>query len=449
MKESNWALVQYRTRPFDAGTRSPSSGSAADGRTDETWFLIEEIVPAEYRAALLEAGLQQQKPKSSRRISFLRSVRKKSSKAPPLPTISSPVGSADILAGSKGSKISLPYTPSRNGSGAVVVHGSRSTSPALKQPDDSIFAPGSGGPPTKVVSLTKSFSSAGMSHSSTAHTIPEEQTSEPIDTPPVVIHREDISNGIGGTLSSQRPAGTSSPAGVGHSSQTGGIGYTKPAAKSGNAFMDMMRKTTRRKDSSTLNPTTFGTPQATNRSAVRTPIDSPTELHTPASAASAGFNLQEHGVAGSGQPMASPTVSALACLDSSGHHLHMLISMLRFGWKRWTSKDRLNCTHSAMCAPHPPRALLRRGRWTRRLPLAIATLATLRESEIAQPLLLRLRQQGIEGCSRLTIRFRRERLVPQLLVRRKRPSRLPRLSMTASSRRHPALDRRRRTRPDA
>lgn len=51
MKESNWALIQFRTRPKDL-SRPPSMGS--DGRSEDTWFLVEEGVPTEYRAALLE-----------------------------------------------------------------------------------------------------------------------------------------------------------------------------------------------------------------------------------------------------------------------------------------------------------------------------------------------------------------------------------------------------------
>ena len=53
MKECNWALIQFQTRPVSP-SNSPPGGDESD--TENAWFLLEEFVPAEYRAALLELG---------------------------------------------------------------------------------------------------------------------------------------------------------------------------------------------------------------------------------------------------------------------------------------------------------------------------------------------------------------------------------------------------------
>lgn len=53
VKESHWALLQFRTRPLGGDGPIPTIN---DGRTEDTWFLVEEIIPAEYRASLIQAG---------------------------------------------------------------------------------------------------------------------------------------------------------------------------------------------------------------------------------------------------------------------------------------------------------------------------------------------------------------------------------------------------------
>ena len=48
MKESSWVLIQYRCRPkgdVDPLTGMPLTG---DGRMEERWVLVEEMVPANY-----------------------------------------------------------------------------------------------------------------------------------------------------------------------------------------------------------------------------------------------------------------------------------------------------------------------------------------------------------------------------------------------------------------
>lgn len=50
VKESNWALIQYKTRPLNF-EKTPLPNS--DVRTESNWFLVEEVTPADYRQALL------------------------------------------------------------------------------------------------------------------------------------------------------------------------------------------------------------------------------------------------------------------------------------------------------------------------------------------------------------------------------------------------------------
>jgi hypothetical protein len=52
-KESSWVLVQWRTKP---SKDSLSMKKNADGRTDEKWFLVEEMIPPEYREELIDGG---------------------------------------------------------------------------------------------------------------------------------------------------------------------------------------------------------------------------------------------------------------------------------------------------------------------------------------------------------------------------------------------------------
>ncbi|GAA6039053.1 hypothetical protein JCM8097_000174 [Rhodosporidiobolus ruineniae] len=85
MKESSFALIQWKARPRD-GMRSP--GKEGDSRTEERWVLVEEFVPREYREALLADP--KVKNKQSKRVSFMRAVRRKSSQKPPPPSTPQP-----------------------------------------------------------------------------------------------------------------------------------------------------------------------------------------------------------------------------------------------------------------------------------------------------------------------------------------------------------------------
>ena len=106
LKESNFALIHWKSRPRDVGMPL-AVAKEEDPRTEERWFLVEEYVPKQYREALLvdpnlvRTGFFQtdvramtdrvsplQVKKTSKRSSFLRSVRRRSGggvKDAPLP----------------------------------------------------------------------------------------------------------------------------------------------------------------------------------------------------------------------------------------------------------------------------------------------------------------------------------------------------------------------------
>ncbi|GAA5857139.1 hypothetical protein JCM8547_007981 [Rhodosporidiobolus lusitaniae] len=75
LKEASFALLNWKARPRDGGK------VGGDPRTEERWVLVEEFVPREYREALLADP--KTKVKQSKRVSFLRAVRRKSSAPPP------------------------------------------------------------------------------------------------------------------------------------------------------------------------------------------------------------------------------------------------------------------------------------------------------------------------------------------------------------------------------
>lgn len=108
IKESNWALIQYRARPRDGRVQLSSSGGS-DGRTEEAWMLIEEVVPAAYREELLEARAG----RKSKKAAFLRSVKGKDHKK---------------------SKKNQPTTATNTGLGLGATVMTDSTSPFLRSP---------------------------------------------------------------------------------------------------------------------------------------------------------------------------------------------------------------------------------------------------------------------------------------------------------------------------
>jgi hypothetical protein len=319
VKESSWALIQLKTRPR-AQDRPLSAGS--DGRTDETWFLCEEIVPGDYRASLLQQN--QVKPKTSRRISFLRPVRKKQSKQPlpALPDISGPLSffnrSSESVNKNKATLAApRPSTP-------------RSTSPSLKVPDDSVFASG----PTRVIKLSKSISSADVSKASS---LLQEELDD-IREAPVIIGPADAR-----TSTDSHPVATS---------------YVKPSGQgAGQAFLDMVRKTTRRGQPrrSFMGPVDMG---RTVGSLDSVP-NSPASTIVPASP---GFNLTEHGVNGPGQHLDHPNVSHVPALNVRDKGYTDRVLERRPGWNAWNA-----CPNLLLRAAHNGTNELRRRLWGQRI----------------------------------------------------------------------------------
>ncbi|GAA5962875.1 hypothetical protein JCM21900_005642 [Sporobolomyces salmonicolor] len=82
LKESSFALIQWKSRPRE-GELSRGRVVGNDQRTEDRWVLVEEFVPREYRDALRDPKIT----KPPKRISFMRTVRRKtSSKAPTSPS---------------------------------------------------------------------------------------------------------------------------------------------------------------------------------------------------------------------------------------------------------------------------------------------------------------------------------------------------------------------------
>ncbi|SCZ91004.1 BZ3500_MvSof-1268-A1-R1_Chr1-3g02467 [Microbotryum saponariae] len=133
LKESSFALIHWKSRPRDGERPKGRPSASGDDRTEDRWVLVEEFVPKEYRDELTD-GKQK---KQSKRISFMRSVRKKTSKTA-LPRVQHPmpVASMNLVA----PPISSSYA--------------RTSSP-MRTIDESVFNPGAT-TPTKTVSLSRS-----------------------------------------------------------------------------------------------------------------------------------------------------------------------------------------------------------------------------------------------------------------------------------------------------
>lgn len=93
MKECSWALVQYKSRPRDGERAKGRASIEGDSRTEDKWCLVEEFVPREY-VDQLRAG----KKKISKRVSFLRAVRRKSIKSAVRPNVSAQIAHSTISA---------------------------------------------------------------------------------------------------------------------------------------------------------------------------------------------------------------------------------------------------------------------------------------------------------------------------------------------------------------
>lgn len=54
LKESSFALIQWKSRPRLSEVGAKDRTADSDGRTEDRWFLVEEFVPKEYRDQLKE-----------------------------------------------------------------------------------------------------------------------------------------------------------------------------------------------------------------------------------------------------------------------------------------------------------------------------------------------------------------------------------------------------------
>ncbi|GAA6047802.1 hypothetical protein JCM3770_004650 [Rhodotorula araucariae] len=252
LKESSFALIQWRARPRDGDLSRVKPGG--DPRTEERWVLVEEFVPREYREALLA---DPKVKKESRRISFMRAVRRKGSfskDSTPATTLprAAPVSSTSAFGGMMAAPLSSSYTrkesnlrpideavfdprndaetklmtlsnlhlvPESTHVPSVSEYGAPSAS---RYADSTAYAP-------SVISTVRATDGHGPTASSTSLTDAREP--HPF-YPPVPPTGGSGSYGIGGTLTSQRaePYPSDAPAHV-----TLAQARTLPAAPAGSA----------------------------------------------------------------------------------------------------------------------------------------------------------------------------------------------------------------------
>lgn len=225
LKESSFAFVQWKGRARDGEIARGRITAAGETRTEDRWVLVEEFVPKEYRDELrdgkvgvsrvlhgvrvLMAFFLRLQKKASKRISFMRAVRRKSTSKPPPRLNVTQITHSTIPAPAPAS---VPYT---------------STAP--RRIDESVFTSENG--LTKMISLSSvnlasgdryapsiiSTTGAGHGH---AGSIAESQEYLEEKAPSFMGH------GVGGTLSSQNRESAFGGAQV-------PVGYTKPAPQRG------------------------------------------------------------------------------------------------------------------------------------------------------------------------------------------------------------------------
>ncbi|KAM0793218.1 hypothetical protein ACM66B_000685 [Microbotryomycetes sp. NB124-2] len=148
LKESSFALIQWKRRPRAGEVPQGRTGlsTPSDDRTEDAWVLMEEFVPREYRERLALGKTQSKK--RDKRISFMRTVKRKDSvKNVPLPSARniSPNGNQ----GGGGSFFFQPPLASTTAKRSGPVPGS-----SLQPIDESVFAPDSD--TTRQLSLSNS-----------------------------------------------------------------------------------------------------------------------------------------------------------------------------------------------------------------------------------------------------------------------------------------------------
>ncbi|BGP44695.1 hypothetical protein JCM10450v2_000509 [Rhodotorula kratochvilovae] len=229
LKESSFALIQWKARPRDGDLSRVKPGG--DPRTEERWVLVEEFVPREYREALLA---DPKVKKESRRISFMRAVRRKSSFAKDsvpsaTPPRAPPVSSASAFGGLMAAPLSSSYTrkestlrpideavfdPNNDAETKLMTlsnlhlapesaYGPSSTVLGYGPPSASRYAPSTAYAPS-VVSTVRAADGHGPASSSTD--LVDEYATQPSYPPRAVPPVGGCGGkfGIGGTLTSQR-----------------------------------------------------------------------------------------------------------------------------------------------------------------------------------------------------------------------------------------------------
>ncbi|KAL8286258.1 hypothetical protein RQP46_004746 [Phenoliferia psychrophenolica] len=211
LKESSFALVQWKARVRDGEIAKGRATGPNEDRTEERWVLVEEYVPREYRDELRDG----KKKPESKGASFLRSVRKKPKEQQPVARLTA-------------TQITHPHVPHHP------APASASTTP--RQVDESVFATGRTGD-TKLMSLSNvalgqpDYAPSVISSVGAGHGHPDSIVeSGDDDTTVKSMHRQKSSPtlgaGLGGTISSQRRESAFQGAGV--PSRT--PGYQMPTA---------------------------------------------------------------------------------------------------------------------------------------------------------------------------------------------------------------------------
>ncbi|GAA6062080.1 hypothetical protein JCM10212_006503 [Sporobolomyces blumeae] len=207
LKESSFALIQWKSRPrvgeiASSRSRTRSSGIGTNGgdpRTEDRWVLVEEFVPREYREALTDPKVK----KPPKRISFLRTVRRKNTPAPsPRPdaaTLLTPSSSPSLRSGGIGSNPSPPRNNLRPIDESVFnAQNDHTTKLSLSNShlERQSYAPSSLGPPTSYAPSVISTVRANDGHAAMSALSLEESAVQDRDdrfrtsstTPPVPSH---------------------------------------------------------------------------------------------------------------------------------------------------------------------------------------------------------------------------------------------------------------------
>ncbi|GAA5898684.1 hypothetical protein JCM6882_000896 [Rhodosporidiobolus microsporus] len=280
LKESSFALIGWKARPRE-GEYPKGKPVGSDSRSEERFVLVEEFVPREYREALLR---QPEIKKQSKRVSFMRAVRRKSTQKGPPPSVGHPA-------------------PSNQTSFSTLVPAPLSSSYARKDSglrpiDENVFNPSA---PYETQHLTLSNLNVGRTSTSYAPSTayapsivstvraadghgPADSTAylpSTADAPPVPplpsIPPSPRGVGVGGAMSSQTRESAFGGQGV-----PVALGYTKPEQPSKKGFLARIG-TMRSGKNSSNSPTATTAPEVLAASYARTSPPPPPQRTIPVS----------------------------------------------------------------------------------------------------------------------------------------------------------------------